>query len=61
MRGADNELDGIPDWRNSIPKKKKTNPKYHSKIMELGKDDFRRFGLRVNWTEDEDAKLLKLR
>lgn len=49
------------NWRNKGVKKQKNKAKYHNKILELGKDDFRRFGLRVNWTEDEDAKLLKLR
>ena len=37
-----------PNWKAKKPKKGK--PEFHNTILELEKDDFRRFGLRVNWT-----------
>lgn len=37
-----------PNWKAKKPPKKKQE--FHSTILELEKEDFRRFGLRVNWT-----------
>lgn len=45
-----NPLPSKPNWKAKKPTKDKA--RFHEKILELEKDDFRRFGLRVNWTED---------
>ena len=37
-----------PNWKAKKPIKDK--PEFHNTILELEKEDFRRFGLRVNWT-----------
>lgn len=54
-----NQLSVKPNWKSKKPLKDQS--KFHEKILNLEKNDFKRFGLRVEWTEDEDAKLIKLR